>query len=67
MALFLSQRLQKRTWFHSLCESILKAGPIPQHVALIMDGNRRFAAQKHLKCKDGHAKGFEKMAEVGQN
>ena len=46
--------------------SILKQGPIPKHVALIMDGNRRYARKMNLShVSDGHAMGFEKLAEVG--
>lgn len=37
---------------------------IPKHVAIIMDGNRRFAKKMHIECGKGHAMGFEKLREV---
>lgn len=44
---------------------ILKAGPIPKHLAFIMDGNRRFANKKKLaNVVTGHEQGFEKLTEV---
>ncbi len=39
-------------------------GPIPGHVAIIMDGNRRFARELGLSSADGHEKGKEKLEEV---
>ncbi|KAL1944647.1 hypothetical protein VTO73DRAFT_3077 [Trametes versicolor] len=38
--------------------SILSAGPIPQHVAFILDGNRRYARSKGMQVKQGHTDGF---------
>lgn len=37
---------------------------IPEHVAIIMDGNRRFAKRDGLMTSDGHSKGFDKLAET---
>ncbi len=39
-------------------------GPIPNHLAIIMDGNRRFAQEVGLSSADGHRKGREKLEEV---
>ncbi|MEE9223347.1 MAG: polyprenyl diphosphate synthase [Thermoplasmata archaeon] len=39
-------------------------GKIPQHVAIIMDGNRRYAYQLGLGRAGGHEKGKEKLEEV---
>lgn len=39
-------------------------GPIPHHVAIIMDGNRRFAREFGLSANEGHVKGKEKLEEV---
>ncbi|BFZ09403.1 hypothetical protein BsWGS_12442 [Bradybaena similaris] len=58
-----SQRRQK-TWVQRACEAVLTTGPVPQHVAIIMDGNRRFAAKKSLAKSEGHVKGFDKLAET---
>ena len=38
--------------------SVLSSGPIPQHIAFIMDGNRRYAGSKHKPVSQGHADGF---------
>ncbi|TCD66805.1 cis-prenyltransferase [Steccherinum ochraceum] len=38
--------------------SILAAGPIPQHVAFVMDGNRRYARMHHQEVQQGHAEGY---------
>lgn len=32
---------------------------IPRHIAIIPDGNRRWAKQRGLKTKDGHKEGYE--------
>jgi undecaprenyl diphosphate synthase len=37
---------------------------LPRHVAIIMDGNRRWARQKGLPELDGHAAGVEAIREV---
>lgn len=36
---------------------ILKWGLVPQHVAVIMDGNRRFAKKIQIQRIEGHEKG----------
>ncbi|CAG8202083.1 unnamed protein product [Penicillium olsonii] len=35
----------------------LKEGPIPRHVAFIMDGNRRYAKQNSVTVAEGHSAG----------
>lgn len=44
----------------------LRQGPIPQHVAFVMDGNRRFAREHHIETVEGHNMGFEALARVCQ-
>jgi undecaprenyl diphosphate synthase len=40
-------------------EPLLPASELPRHVAIIMDGNRRWARQRGLAELDGHAAGVE--------
>ena len=54
----------KRTWSQKFFGNMLKTGPMPKHVAIIMDGNRRYAKNKNIKKIDGHISGFEKLVEV---
>ena len=42
----------------------LRQGPIPQHVAFEMDGNRRYARSQRIETVEGHYLGFEAMARV---
>ncbi|KAH7135823.1 undecaprenyl diphosphate synthase family protein-like protein [Dendryphion nanum] len=42
----------------------LKQGPIPQHVAFVMDGNRRFARNHRIETVEGHNLGFEALARI---
>ena len=42
----------------------LRAGPVPTHVAFIMDGNRRFAKKRHVAKLAGHSAGFDKLKQV---
>lgn len=44
----------------------IKNGPIPQHVAIILDGNRRWALKKELLPWEGHKAGAKKVEEVLQ-
>ncbi|KIL66985.1 hypothetical protein M378DRAFT_322594 [Amanita muscaria Koide BX008] len=37
---------------------VLAAGPIPAHVAFVMDGNRRYARSHHKVIQQGHGEGF---------
>ncbi|GAB4325290.1 MAG: isoprenyl transferase [Promethearchaeota archaeon] len=37
---------------------------VPRHVALVPDGNRRYAAERGLTPAEGHVAGFEKVKEV---
>src|ERR671913_556657 len=39
-------------------------GRLPRHLAVIMDGNGRWAAQRHLPRVEGHRAGIESVREV---
>ena len=39
-------------------------GVIPHHIAVIMDGNRRFAKELGISSTEGHIKGKDKLEEV---
>lgn len=45
--------------------SILSSGPIPGHVAFVMDGNRRFARGLNREVKEGHHEGYRTLKRVG--
>ncbi|XP_055539837.1 dehydrodolichyl diphosphate synthase complex subunit Dhdds [Wyeomyia smithii] len=53
-------------WYQRAIIKVLKAGPIPRHVAFIMDGNRRFARKENIEKTEGHSKGFDKLSETLQ-
>eukprot|EP00887_Chlorella_sp_A99_P007833 scaffold20.g7833.t1 len=56
----LVQRLS--AWAQRMLAALLaSAGPVPQHIAFIMDGNRRYAEQRHLRRVQGHSYGFAKL------
>jgi undecaprenyl diphosphate synthase len=40
------------------------AVPLPRHVAIIMDGNRRWASQRALPAIEGHRRGAEVLREI---
>ncbi|MEM0448832.1 MAG: polyprenyl diphosphate synthase [Methanomassiliicoccales archaeon] len=52
-----------QTYEKRLLKEVQEA-PIPKHIAIIMDGNRRFAREFGLRPEEGHAKGKDKLEEV---
>lgn len=50
--------------FESLILRILRAGPVPRHVAFVMDGNRRWARERGWIVRRGHEEGFESLKGV---
>ncbi|CAK9295784.1 unnamed protein product [Gordionus sp. m RMFG-2023] len=52
------------TWSQNLIMRILKLGPIPRHIAFIMDGNRRYAKKIGITRNFGHLKGFETLSMI---
>ncbi|KAK9883063.1 hypothetical protein WA026_001268 [Henosepilachna vigintioctopunctata] len=49
--------------FQQLVVNIMKSGPIPNHVGIIMDGNRRYAKKINAEKVVGHSRGFDKLSE----
>ncbi|OBA22946.1 Di-trans-poly-cis-decaprenylcistransferase [Metschnikowia bicuspidata var. bicuspidata NRRL YB-4993] len=43
---------------------VCKTGPVPRHVGVIMDGNRRYAKTNKIEMKEGHNLGFDSMASI---
>ncbi len=39
---------------------------LPNHVALIPDGNRRWAKENNLPTFEGHKKGYQRTIEIGR-
>lgn len=55
------------SWTQRLAVKLMRSGPVPRHIAFIMDGNRRYANKAHLNSvTDGHVHGFDKLAEALQ-
>jgi undecaprenyl diphosphate synthase len=50
--------------FDSSTQAIPEAGSVPRHVAIIMDGNGRWAKRRFLPRVAGHRKGVETVREV---
>jgi tritrans,polycis-undecaprenyl-diphosphate synthase [geranylgeranyl-diphosphate specific] len=44
--------------------SLVRQDPIPEHIAIIMDGNRRYAIEMGLDPLEGHQQGRDKLKEV---
>ncbi|MCL4328572.1 MAG: polyprenyl diphosphate synthase [Candidatus Thermoplasmatota archaeon] len=42
----------------------VKSMPVPNHVAIITDGNRRYASLTGISANEGHLKGKEKLEDV---
>ena len=42
----------------------IRSAPVPRHLAIIMDGNRRFAAGHGLLIEEGHLRGKDKLEEL---
>jgi ditrans,polycis-polyprenyl diphosphate synthase len=74
MSMYLSQFRESlqtsalTTWVSSHLEKLLlqalRQGPVPKHLALVMDGNRRFARKHNISTARGHMLGAEVMEKV---
>ena len=43
---------------------LIRKSPVPRHLAIIMDGNRRFASAHGMLTAEGHVKGKDKIEEL---
>lgn len=48
-------------------EERVRTGIIPEHIAVIMDGNRRWAKAKNLPTRDGHKEGAMRVTDLVRN
>lgn len=55
---------EQRTNAEELLALVKASGEIPRHVAVIMDGNGRWAAERGLPRRDGHRAGMNSVREV---
>ncbi|MCI8486162.1 MAG: isoprenyl transferase [Clostridia bacterium] len=44
----------------------IEANSCPEHIAVIMDGNRRWAKENNLEIKEGHKKGAENLEKIAK-
>lgn len=56
----------KLSWVERLAVNVIKQGKVPDHVAVIMDGNRRFSVKSHIQKAEGHKAGFDKLSQALQ-
>lgn len=54
-------------FFRTCVLRVLSIGPIPSHIAFIMDGNRRYAMKRCMEEGDGHKAGFTTLMSTLQS
>ena len=47
-------------------EEIVNMQALPEHVAIIMDGNRRWAKDRELTTRDGHKEGEQTLEDISK-
>ena len=52
--------------FQSSTQAVTQTGPVPRHIAIIMDGNGRWAKQRRLPRLAGHRRGVEAIRRILQ-
>ena len=43
---------------------VIASGPLPHHIAFVMDGNRRYAGKKGKPINEGHYAGYSALYRV---
>lgn len=56
--------LAAKYYEQQLLADVIRAGNVPRHLAIILDGNRRFAENRGLDRVEGHFFGAKKLEEV---
>lgn len=52
------------SFFQEAMVKVLRTGPLPRHLAFVMDGNRRFAKKNNIPLKEGHVAGFDSLLHI---
>ncbi len=58
------RNLVSKYYENRLLNRVKKRKHLPQHIGIILDGNRRFAEEKSLSKEKGHALGAKKLEDV---
>lgn len=58
------ENLVSKYYENRLLHRVKRRGKLPNHVGVILDGNRRFADKRDLSVKKGHIMGADKLEEV---
>ncbi len=52
-------------WLQRKLIEVCRKGPVPEHIAFIMDGNRRYAKKNgYARTVEGHSAGFYGLQSV---
>jgi len=51
-------------YMEQLCLGLARLGRVPNHIAFIMDGNRRYATKRGKKGLEGHSSGYSSLLKV---
>ena len=54
------------SWLYRFLCMILRCGPLPLHLSVIMDGNRRYASSHQLPSLSGHLLGYSSLLSLLQ-
>jgi len=61
---FICRKLKITTFAQRFLLRVLASGPVPQHVAFVMDGNRRYARMHGKQVQEGHGEGYLALKRV---